>query len=83
MLGVAAVLVLHVAAPVVLAGKRLAALTRPGAASFGAVILARLVVLVVDVAVQMRLGAEAPVAVGMRALMRPFVVALVVAKRSV
>lgn len=73
-----AMLVLHVAAPVVLARERLAAaLFGVCAPGHGAVVLARLVVLVVDVPVQVRFGAEALVAE--RTLMGPLVVAFVVA----
>lgn len=72
-----AVLVLHVAAPVVFARKRLAAaLLSIRAATDCAVILARLVVLVVYVPIQVRFGAKAPVTLW--ALMRAFVVASVV-----
>lgn len=72
-------LVLHVPPPVVLARERLtAALLRVRAARHRAVVLARLVVLVVDVPVQVRLGAEALFA--LRAFVRPLVVAFVVAK---
>lgn len=71
-------LILHVPPPVVLSRERFtAALFRVRAASNCAMVLARLVVFVVDVAVQMRLGAEALVA--SRALVWPLVVALVVA----
>ena len=79
MLRVAVVLVLHVSAPVVLAGERLAALARPGTPGLGTVVLARLVVLVVDVPVQMGFGAEAPVTVGVGALVWSLMVPLVMA----
>lgn len=58
-----AVLILHVPPPVVLPRERFAAaLLRVGAPGHCAVVLARFVVLVVDVPVQVRLGAESFVA---------------------
>ena len=73
------VLVDHVPAPVVLARERLAAGDRVGAALFGAVVLAALAVLVVDVTVQMRPRAEALAAARNCALVWPLVVTFVVA----
>lgn len=72
-------LVDHVAAPVVLAWERLATGHRVRAALFCTVVLAALAVLVVDVAVEMCASAEPFAAAGDRALVRPFVVAFVVA----
>ena len=72
-------LILDMPPPVILAWKALAALLRVRAPILGAVVLARLHVLVVDVPVQMRLGAEALPAPVERALVRTLVVAFVVA----
>jgi len=71
-------LVHHVPPPVVFPGKRLAALSGIGASVLGTVELAGLLVLVVDVAIQMRLGAKPHGATRMRALVRAVMVAFVV-----
>lgn len=71
-------LVDHVPPPVVLSRERLAALLGVGALVLRAVKLARLVVLVVDVTVQMRLGAKPHGAAWVDTLMWAVVVALVV-----
>jgi len=73
------VLVDHMPPPVVLAGKRLATLSGKGALRLRAVVLAGLEVLIVDMTVQVRLCAESHCAAGIRALMRPIMVTLVVA----
>jgi hypothetical protein len=75
-------LVDHMPPPVVLPGKRLAALSGKGALWLGAVVLARLEVLVVDVTVQVRLCAESHDTAGVRALVGPVMVTLVVAGRG-
>lgn len=70
-------LVEHVPPPVILAREALAAAPRVGASWLQAVILASLLVLIVDVPVEVRLGAELFAAVSMGALVRAFMVALV------
>lgn len=76
-----AMLVLHVPAPIVFAREGLtAALLSVSAPAHSAVVLARLVVLVVYVPVQMGFGAEALVALS--AFVRALVVALMVAERG-
>jgi hypothetical protein len=72
-------LVHHVALPVVLPGERLAALPRVRAVRLGAVELARLDVLVVDVPVEVRYRAEAPPTSRVRAFIGPVVIPTVVA----
>lgn len=76
-LGIDGVLLEHVPLPVILSWEALCTQARVLAAGLSAVELARLFVLVVDVPLQMRNGAEAPIA--LLALPRPFVVPLVVA----
>lgn len=76
-------LVDHVPPPVVLPGEGAAALSRPRAFGNSAVELASLLMLVVDVAVQMCLGAEPHAAVGVGALVWPLMVPLVVAMMEV
>ena len=72
-------LVDHVSSPVVLSRERLAAVAGVGACRVYAVVLARLVVLVVDVPIKMRLRAESLITTWMAALVWPIVVPLVVA----
>lgn len=70
-------LVLHVSPPIVFPRERLStALFRVGTAWNGTVVFPRLIVFVVDMPVQVRLGTESFVA--LRALMGSFVVTLVV-----
>jgi len=71
-------LVHHVPSPVIFPGKRLAALPRIGALMFCAVELPSLLVLVVDVAIQMRLGAKPHGATRVYTLMWSVMVAFVV-----
>ena len=73
----------HVPPPIVLSGKALAPCPRVRARLFEAVELARLLMFVVDVAVEMCLGPEALVAVRMWTLVRTFVVSSVMAIDSV
>ena len=77
------VLVDHVPPPVVFPGERAAALSRPRALGHRAVELASLLMLVVDVTVQMGLGAEPHGAARVGALVWSFVVAFVMAIVSV
>lgn len=72
-------LVLHMPPPVILPRERLAALPGVRAVLLRAVVLPRLVVLVIDVAIQVGLGAEPHVAAWMEALMRSLMVPFVVA----
>jgi len=71
------VLVHHVSPPIILPGERLATLPGIRATVLGAVELAGLFVLVVDMAVQMGLRAKLHSASRMGALVRPVMVALV------
>lgn len=71
-------LVHHVPSPVIFPGERLAALPRIGALMLCAVKLPSLLVLVVDVAIQMRLGAKLHSATRVYALMWSVMVAFVV-----
>ena len=72
--GVHAMLVDHVPPPVVLPGETLAAGSGIGAPWLEAVELAGLLMFVVDVTVEVRLGTESLVAVTMGALMRPIMI---------
>lgn len=73
-------LVNHVSPPVILARKRLASHLGVRAAGLQTVELAQLVVLVVDVSLQVRLGAELLVAALVGTLVWPLVVASVVTR---
>ena len=72
-------LVEHVPPPVILAREALTAAPRVGASRLQAVILASLLVLIVYVPVEVRLGAELLAAIVMGALVWAFMVALVMA----
>lgn len=76
-------LILDMPPPVILTREALSALLGIRAPILGAVVLARLHMLVVDVPVEMRLGAEALPAAVERALVRTLVVPLVVAGEGV
>ena len=69
----------HMSSPVVFPWEGLSALPRIWAARLGTVVLSRLVVLVVDVAVQVCFGAESLATSRSFALMWPFVIPLMVA----
>src|SRR5262245_30948646 len=72
------VLLHHMPPPVVLSREGLAPLARIRAGRLDTMVLAGLVVLVVDVAVQMRLSAKLLVAPGMDAFVRALMVSLMV-----
>ena len=78
-----AMLVHHVPPPVILPRERLATLSGPRAIRLSTVVLARLVVLVVDVAIQMGLGAKPHGAAGVDALVWPIMVPLVMTGKHV